>query len=102
MKDESLKRAHSHDKNCPNPRSVVTKVNGRSLKSSQDSVRINVILRGEPAKWLRDLRNRGIINSWHQGIIRALETLHREWVDQEIRTAQLKNLSRASENGSPE
>jgi hypothetical protein len=67
-----------------------------------DSVRINITLCGEPARWLRELKNLGLITSWHQGIIRAIETLHREFVDEGLKAAQLKNFSNASDGRSPE
>jgi hypothetical protein len=70
------------------------------LKPKEPHVRLNLTLSGDPAKHLQELRARGIIVSWHQGVVLAVEALHRELVDQEIKAAQLRNLSRTSEDGS--
>jgi hypothetical protein len=82
---------------------VTSRKEGESLlKTDGPKVRLNLTLRGEPAKWLQELRLRGIIVSWHQGIVLAVEALHRELVNQELRAVQLRNLTSAVEDGSSE
>lgn len=58
------------------------------------SVRVNLTLHGFPALWLRTWRSKGLIASWRQGIVRALEEMQKELVEQELRAAQLENLQK--------
>jgi hypothetical protein len=58
------------------------------------SARVNLTIHGFPALWLRTWRSKGYITSWKQGIIRALEALQKEFVDQELRAAQLEKIKK--------
>lgn len=68
-----------------------------------ETLRINVTLRGNDVpRWYRDWRRRGLVKSCSDAIVQAFRLYQEHLLEQDLKAAQLKNLSRASEDGSPE
>jgi len=61
-------------------------------KTKQQRVRINMVLTGEPAKWLLEWRARGLITSYTDAVIQALRVLHEQVMEQDLKSAQLGHI----------
>lgn len=61
-------------------------------KTTQARVRVNTIIVGEPAEWLKSWKSRGIVTSYTDAILQALRSFHREMTDNELKIAQLQNI----------
>ena len=71
--------------------------------TADEILRVNVTLRGSDIpRWYREWRRRGLVKSCSDAIVQAFARYHEHLLEQDLKAAQLKNLSRASENGSPE
>jgi len=57
-------------------------------------IRINMIVDGEPAKWLNEWKRRGLIMSYTDAVIQALRALNEKVTEQDLRSAQLGNIKR--------
>jgi len=60
-------------------------------------IRINMIVEGEPAKWLIDWRRRGLVTSYTDGVIQAIRALNDKVTEQDLKSAQLGNIKRTDE-----
>lgn len=60
-------------------------------------IRINMTVEGEPAKWLTDWKNRGLITSYTDAVIQALRALHEKVTEQDLKSAQLGNMRQTEE-----
>jgi hypothetical protein len=67
----------------------VSKENNRS----ESRIRINTLIVGEPAQWLGEWKQRGIITSYSDGIIQALKLYNEKQVEQDLKKAQITTLS---------
>jgi Arc/MetJ-type ribon-helix-helix transcriptional regulator len=56
-----------------------------------------MILRAETAKMLSELRSRGLIGSYSEGIRRSVQLLYEKILEQDLRSARLKVLRREVE-----
>jgi hypothetical protein len=56
-------------------------------------IRINTIIDGEPAKWLWEWKQRGLITSYTDGIIQALKIYNEKQIEQDLKKAQIANLA---------
>jgi hypothetical protein len=56
-----------------------------------------MVLTGEPAKWLREWRERGLITSYTDAVIQALRVLHDQVMEQDLKSAQLGNIKQLEE-----
>lgn len=59
--------------------------------AESDEVRINVAIRGEPAKILQILKKRGIVTSMTDAVVQGTWALYEKVVERDIKAAQLKN-----------
>ncbi|MGB9756182.1 MAG: hypothetical protein ACPLVJ_00150 [Candidatus Bathyarchaeales archaeon] len=66
-------------------------------KKSQLKIRLNMILRAETAKMLAELRSRGLISSYSEGIRRSVQLFYERILEQDLRSARLKILRREFE-----
>ena len=60
-------------------------------------VRINTVIVGEPAKWLREWKRRGLVTSYTDAIIQALRAMHEKIVEQYLKLIQLRNMREVEE-----
>ena len=67
----------------------VSKENNRS----DSRIRINTLIVGEPAQWLEEWKQRGIITSYSDGIIQALKLYNEKQVEQDLKKAQINSLT---------
>ncbi|RLG17085.1 hypothetical protein DRN63_03360 [Nanoarchaeota archaeon] len=70
----------------------------KRAQKNEPRVRINLILRGEPAEWLISWRERGLISSYTDAVIQALRALHEKIVEQDLKALQVRNLNRINED----
>ena len=63
---------------------------GRS--SEKIRVRVNTIIMGEPARWLKEWKRRGLVTSYTDAIIQALRAMHERVTEQDLKIIQLRNM----------
>ena len=69
----------------------------KALEKAKARIRINMIVDGEPAKWLNDWKHRGLITSYTDAVIQALRALNDKVTEQDLKSAQLGNIKRVEE-----
>jgi hypothetical protein len=62
--------------------------------SRSPSVRLNMTLEGDPALWLLEWKNRGLVTSCHDAVNQAFRVFHQKIVEQDLKAAQLKTLKK--------
>ena len=55
-------------------------------------VRINMVVEGELAEWLYDLKKRGLAKSFNDIVRQALRVFKEKISEQDLKSLQLKNL----------
>jgi len=60
-------------------------------------IRINTVISGEPALWLKEWKRRGLITSYTDAVIQALRVLKEKVTEQDLKSAQLGNVGRDKE-----
>lgn len=70
----------------------------RKAEKNEPRVRINLVLKGEPAEWLIKWRRRGLVSSYADAVIQALRALHEKIVEQDLKALQIRNLNRINED----
>ena len=68
---------------------------GSEKKSAR--VRINTIIKGEPALWLIEWKKRGLVTSNADAVIQALRVLNEKITELDLKTVQLRNFRRIEE-----
>ena len=58
-------------------------------------IRINFVVVGEPAEWLKSWKERGIVTSYTDAVLQALRNFHSELTERELKTVQLENIKQA-------
>ena len=64
------------------------------MTGREDRLYVKCILRGEPAKIVRELKERGIVKSVREAVVQGLLLLHERMAERDLRMAQ----ARASRN----
>ncbi len=54
--------------------------------------RLNLVLKGEPAKWLQSWIDRGLAISTTDAVLLAFRALHDKILEEDLKEAQLKTL----------
>jgi hypothetical protein len=67
----------------------------RENAQKEVKIRINFVVVGEPAQWLKTWKQRGIVTSYTDAVLQALRNFHYEITDRELKTAQLQNMRQA-------
>ena len=62
-------------------------------------VRLSMILRGETARILIELRARGIIRSYSDGVCQGIRLFYNKILEQDLRSARLKVLRDSGQEG---
>mgnify|MGYP006910668156 CR=1 FL=1 len=57
-----------------------------------ESVRVNITLTGDAARWLREWRRRGLVTSCRDAVVQAFHVMHDKIVEQDLKEARLKTL----------
>ncbi len=70
----------------------------QDLSKSLDSteafrLRVNLCLSGEPAKWYRDWRTRGLVESVKDAVLMSFQALQEKVTEQDLKRAQLRTLT---------
>lgn len=65
--------------------------------SNEKRIRINMTLEGEPALWLNEWKRRGLITSYTDAVIQAFRAFYEKITEQDLKSAQLKNLRRVED-----
>jgi len=60
--------------------------------SKSVEIKINTVIAGEPAKWLNEWKERGLVGSNTDAVIQALRFLHEHHVEQSLKEAQRKTF----------
>ena len=55
-------------------------------------VRINMTVEGEPAEWLNEWKQRGLITSYTDAVIQSLRAFNEKITEQDLKLIQLKNI----------
>ena len=61
-------------------------------QKATDSVRLNITVNGEPAKWLKKWKKRGLVTSCRDSVIQAFRVYNQKIVEEDLKAAQLKTL----------
>ena len=61
-------------------------------KGENRRVRINMVVEGELAEWLYDLKKRGLAKSFNDIVRQALRVFKEKISEQDLKSLQLKNL----------
>lgn len=69
----------------------------RRDSDDQPRVRVNVVVKGEPARWLREWKRRGLFTSTSDAVVQALRALNEKITELDIKMLQLKNFRRLEE-----
>lgn len=75
---------------------------GQQLKNTTENannqkIRINTVIIGEPATWLKEWKRRGLVTSYTDAIIQALRVFNEKLTEQDLKSAQLGNMQRIEE-----
>lgn len=68
-------------------------------KNQESKIRLNLILHGAPAKFLIELRNKGFIRSYSDGISQAVRLLHDNIIEEQLRIARFNTLEENAFDG---
>ena len=60
-------------------------------------IRINMTVEGEPAEWLSEWKQRGLITSYTVAVIQSLRVFKEKVTEQDLKSAQLGNIGRLDE-----
>jgi hypothetical protein len=70
----------------------------RVLRTNQkDRTRINTTITGEPALWLMEWKQRGLILSNSDAVVQAYRVLQEKITEQDLKSVQLGNMRRMEE-----
>jgi hypothetical protein len=72
-------------------------IENKDDKDHEPKIRLNLILHGTPAKILRDLRKRGIIRSFSDGVNTAIQVFYDKTLEQDLRSARLATLEESQQ-----
>ena len=75
-------------------------MNYKSMKDDKIHVRINTSIKGEPARILLSLKQRGVIVSNTDAVIQGLLALHERVLKRDLEVAQLRTLKHAHQSDS--
>lgn len=67
----------------------------KDINRDTPKVRLNLILRGDAARILMELRKKGFVPTYSSCIREALRVFYEKVVEQEIRSARLKALQKS-------
>jgi hypothetical protein len=67
--------------------------------TDDEVVRINISLRGNPARWYREWKSRGLVKSTSDAVIQAFRLYQERLTEFDLKQAQLENLKRTSTDG---
>lgn len=77
--------------------STLTRRAARSEPREEVKVRINTVLKNEPAEVLVQLKQRGLARSNTDAISQALLAFYEKVLDRDLKISQLRNLGRGEE-----
>lgn len=60
--------------------------------NSKKRVRLNMTVEGEPAEWLGEWKERGLITSYTDAVVQALRAFNEKVTEQDLKSVQLNNL----------
>jgi hypothetical protein len=66
----------------------------RLPQKRDDEQRINITLRGEPARWVKMWKARGLVTSCSDAIIQAFRLFQERLTEFDLRKAQVENLQK--------
>jgi len=55
-------------------------------------IRINTRIEGEPAEWLEEWKQRGLITSYTDAVVQSLRAFHEKVTEQDLKAVQLQNI----------
>ncbi len=61
-------------------------------ETDKKRVRLNMVVEGEPAKWLGEWKERGLVTSYTDAVIQALRTFNEKVTEQDLKAVQLNNM----------
>lgn len=67
------------------------------LKTSRKRVRINMVIEGEPAKWLEDWKRRGLVTSYTDAVLQSIRVFNEKITEQDLKITRLKNMRNIEE-----
>ena len=59
---------------------------------SKKRVRLNMTVEGEPAEWLSEWKERGLVTNYTDAVVQALRAFNEKITEQDIKSVQLSNL----------
>ena len=61
-------------------------------ETDKKRVTLNMVVEGEPAKWLGEWKERGLVTSYTDAVIQALRTFNEKVTEQDLKTVRLNNM----------
>ncbi len=61
-------------------------------ETDKKRVRLNMVVEGEPAKWLGEWKERGLVTSYTDAVIQALRTFNEKVTEQDLKAVRLNNM----------
>ena len=61
-------------------------------ETDKKRVRLNMVVEGEPAKWLGEWKERGLVTSYTDAVVQALRVFNEKITEQDLRSVQLNNM----------
>lgn len=59
---------------------------------NEPRVRINMVVEGEPAEWLKEWKKRGLVSSYTDAVIQSLRAFNEKITEQDLKLVQLNNM----------
>ena len=66
-------------------------------KTKEKGIRINTIIKGEPASWLSEWKKRGIVLSNTDAVVQAFRAFNEKLTEQDLKSTQLRNIKSENE-----
>ena len=60
--------------------------------AKESKIRLNMIITGSVANWLKSWKKRGIITSYTDAVLQGLRSFHKEITENELKSVQLQRL----------
>jgi len=71
---------------------VRDKMSKKANSTDKKRVRLNMTVEGEPAKWLGEWKERGLVTSYTDAVVQALRVFNEKITDQDLKAVQLNNM----------
>lgn len=64
----------------------------KAIRKNGKRIRINMVVDGEPADWLNEWKQRGIVTTYTDAVVQALRAFNEKVAEQDLKLVQVKNM----------